>query len=422
MSEPQKAAILIIDDEASISESFSGYLEDEGYSALVADGGAEGLEIFKRERPDLILVDLRMREVDGLEVLARVTKESPETPIIVVSGTGNIRDAIEALRLGAWDYLLKPIEDMSVLTHTIERALERARLMRENREYHQNLEKLVVERTQELQRANQKLAIEKERMAVTLLAKERLVNTLRSLGDAVITMDMSGRIVSFNIVAEELTGRLQTEAEGKFLPDLFHLIHEDTREQCKNLLESVIETGKATDLADHTLLIAKDGREKMIAGNIVPVRDTKDHPVGLVMVCRDITEKHMIEEEIQKTSKLESIGVLAGGIAHDFNNILTAVIGNLSLAKIFIRPEDKVYKQLDEVQKASLQAKSLTHKLLTFAKGGTPIKKITSIVPLIKDSTGFALKGSNARCEFSISGNLWELSGYEQKIEALTPR
>ena len=97
MSDSTKATILTIDDESSIRESFSAHLEDEGYCALTADGGAEGLEIFQHQKPDLVLVDLRMREVDGLEVLARVVKDSPETPIIIVSGTGNINDAIEAL-------------------------------------------------------------------------------------------------------------------------------------------------------------------------------------------------------------------------------------------------------------------------------------------------------------------------------------
>ena len=97
------ATILTIDDEEVIRRSFQAYLEDSGFRVLQANNGRVGLDVFRKDTPDIILVDLRMPEVDGLEVLATVVREAPELPIIVVSGTGMIQDAIEALRLGAWD-------------------------------------------------------------------------------------------------------------------------------------------------------------------------------------------------------------------------------------------------------------------------------------------------------------------------------
>lgn len=142
--------VLCIDDEEIIRLTIGDYLEDSGYIIYKAKNGKEGLDIFREREPDIILVDLRMPEIDGLEVLARVTKNSPETPVIVVSGTGNIKDVIEALHLGAWDYITKPVEDMGVLEHAVERCLERARLIRENREYKENLEKLVQQKTEAL--------------------------------------------------------------------------------------------------------------------------------------------------------------------------------------------------------------------------------------------------------------------------------
>ncbi|SHJ19389.1 PAS domain S-box-containing protein [Desulfatibacillum alkenivorans DSM 16219] len=142
--------ILTIDDEEAIRQSFAAFLEDFGYEVLSAPNGRVGLEIFKEEKPHLILVDLRMPEVDGLEVLSSVTRASPETPIIVVSGTGVIADAVEALHLGAWDYILKPIKNLSILLHSIEKALERARLIKENREYQEHLEFLVDSRSKKI--------------------------------------------------------------------------------------------------------------------------------------------------------------------------------------------------------------------------------------------------------------------------------
>ncbi len=145
--------ILTIDDEAVIRENIAMYLEDSGYVVLQAENGRIGLEVFHREHPDLILVDLRMPEIDGLEVLAQVTQESPDTPILVVSGTGVMADAVEALHLGAWDYILKPIHDMAVLEHAINKTLERARLLHENTRYQAYLE----QRTAELEAANKEL-------------------------------------------------------------------------------------------------------------------------------------------------------------------------------------------------------------------------------------------------------------------------
>ena len=157
MGAKSRTTILIIDDEQAVRESFSDHLEDAGYGTLKAADGLAGLNLFETKSVDLVLVDLRMPEIDGLEVLSKIRAANPNMPLIVISGTGDIKDAIEALRKGAWDYLLKPIKDFSVLDHAVEKALEKARLKYENQQYQQRLEQLVAERTKELQKANQNL-------------------------------------------------------------------------------------------------------------------------------------------------------------------------------------------------------------------------------------------------------------------------
>lgn len=140
MSQDKNPVVLTIDDDQAVRESLANFLEDFGYNVLQAEDGEHGLEVFAAEHPDLILVDLRMPRMDGLQVLAKVQKLSPQTPVMVVSGAGDIRDVVEALRRGAWDYLVKPIQDMNILLHSVETCLERARLQRQNREYQQSLE------------------------------------------------------------------------------------------------------------------------------------------------------------------------------------------------------------------------------------------------------------------------------------------
>jgi signal transduction histidine kinase len=140
MNQGKTSVVLTIDDDQAVRESLANFLEDFGYEVLQAGDGQQGLEVFAANRPDLILVDLRMPRMDGLQVLARVQELSPQTPVMVISGAGDIRDVVEALRRGAWDYLVKPIQDMNILLHSVETCLERARLQRQNLEYQQSLE------------------------------------------------------------------------------------------------------------------------------------------------------------------------------------------------------------------------------------------------------------------------------------------
>ena len=134
------ATLLIIDDDEVVRASLAAYLEDSGFSVLQASNGQQGLQVFERDQPDLVICDLRMPQMGGLELIRQVTELAPQTPVIVVSGAGVMNDAVEALRLGAADYLIKPLEDLAVLEHSVRRALDRARLLVENQRYREKLE------------------------------------------------------------------------------------------------------------------------------------------------------------------------------------------------------------------------------------------------------------------------------------------
>ena len=134
------AKLLIIDDDEVVRASLAAYLEDSGFQVLQAENGLQGLEMFEREQPDLVICDLRMPQVDGLELIRRINKLTSDMPVIVVSGAGVMSDAVEALRLGAADYLIKPLEDLAVLEHSVRRALDRSQLRLENQRYREKLE------------------------------------------------------------------------------------------------------------------------------------------------------------------------------------------------------------------------------------------------------------------------------------------
>ncbi|MBK5005031.1 two-component system response regulator RssB [Pseudomonas sp. S32] len=134
------ATLLIIDDDDVVRASLAAYLEDSGFSVLQAGNGQQGLQVFEEHQPDLVICDLRMPQMGGLELIRQISARAPQLPVIVVSGAGVMTDAVEALRLGAADYLIKPLEDLAVLELSVRRALDRAHLVLENQRYRGKLE------------------------------------------------------------------------------------------------------------------------------------------------------------------------------------------------------------------------------------------------------------------------------------------
>ncbi len=252
------------------------------------------------------------------------------------------------------------------------------------------------------------ISIRKETETALQTEKERLNVTLQSIGDGVITTDVKGKILFLNKMAENLCGWTNEEAQGKPSSIVFNIINEKTGLKCASPIQRVMHLGRIIGLANHTALIAKDGTIRSIADSGAPIRDKESNIIGVVLVFRDVTHEQMLEEELLKTKKLESIGVLAGGIAHDFNNILSAILGNIELAGYRIAKEDtRTVSLLAEAEKATKRATKLTGQLLTFSKGGEPVKEPTSLAEMVTESANFVLHGSNIVCNYSFPEDLW---------------
>jgi PAS domain S-box-containing protein len=253
------------------------------------------------------------------------------------------------------------------------------------------------------------LALEKE--------KELLAVTLRSIGDGVITTDTEGRIVLFNKVAEQLTGWTHDDAVNMPLRNVFRTISMERGESDTEIVRRTVKTGEVTAQERGSVLMSRDGDERHIAESIAPIVDQDGGTIGAVLVFRDITEKLKTEAELLRASKIESIGVLAGGIAHDFNNILTVILGNISLARMLNEElPPQIASVLNEAEKASLRARDLTQRLLTFAKGGAPIKKVVALGPLLRDCTKVALQGTDINYQFFFTEDLWPVNADEGQL------
>ncbi|MEK6540236.1 MAG: ATP-binding protein, partial [Deltaproteobacteria bacterium] len=186
---------------------------------------------------------------------------------------------------------------------------------------------------------------------------------------------------------------------------------EDDRENMAVKIREILAKGKAQAEAK---VVSKEGR--ITPYFLMCNRICIDDRVYIIGMGVDITEKKKVEQELLKMQKLDSLGILAGGIAHDFNNVLTAILGNISLAKMRTGHDDKISKTLTDAEKGCFRARELTRQLITFSKGGLPVKRTASLIELIKDSTTFTLSGSKTKPEFYIPEDIWPVEADEGQI------
>lgn len=402
----------------------SGY--DQGMAS-----GQMGLRILKGENAGSIPAVLRSRTrymFDYLQLTRFGIRKSalPKGSIII-----NEPESFHRIPKGVVWATLVGIASLSVLilllSHVNRRRKQSEELLKKA---HDELEVKVRERTQELSELNEELRrdiVERQRVEEKLRqANQELVRevetrktaekvavnslsilraTIESTNDGILVVDRKGRVVEWNRRFLELWG----------IPDDVILQGNDEQtlryalEQLTNPDEFV---AKVEELYNHPeqenfdILKFRDGR---VYDRYSRPQYLNNQIVGRVWNFRDITKQKKMEEEILKAQKLESLGVLAGGIAHDFNNLLTGVMGNISLAKMYVEPDGKAYSRIDAAEKCCDLTMGLTSQLITFSKGGAPIKKLDSMTRIIKESTGFVLSGSNVKCEFFMPEELWSV-------------
>ena len=221
------------------------------------------------------------------------------------------------------------------------------------------------------------------------------------LPNTICEMDLNLKLTYVNNFGLETFGYTQDEFDTGV--NGMDIIHPEDREKAATNMEQ-IANGVEVGLIEYRM-IKKDGSELVALVNSSPIH--KDGQIsGFRCSVTDISKQKLMQEELLKAKKLESLGVLAGGIAHDFNNLMSAVVGNISLARTEMRPGSKGFKNLVEAEKASIQTKALTTRLITFSEGGKPMKEIVSIGHLVKDSVDSSLKGSDMDVRFSIPDDI----------------
>lgn len=380
--------VLIVDDHQGLISLIQRCLSREGFHTAVAYSGEEALTWLLHNQADLLLLDLQLADMSGEDLIQQLNHHNRTLPFIVVTGQGDERLAVKMMKRGARDYFIKDSSLIELLPSIVTQTFEQ------------------IQQEHRLKLTEETLREERERMAITL----------SSIVEGVFTTDTRGRISYMNHMAEELSGWKQRDAMGRSIEEVVRFLHSGVNEKDDHPVTHVLEVGSSLHPLDHYPLFDRTNGERPVVYSVTPLRRSDGNLLGAVLILRDMTERIKLDEERLKASKLESLGLLAGGIAHDFNNLLTTILGNLSMTKTWVNSRDHLYIFLSEAENASLRAKKLTQQLLTFAKGGTPLKKPLALQQVISESAAFALSGSSTRCQCEIPDDLWPIEADEGQI------
>jgi len=236
--------------------------------------------------------------------------------------------------------------------------------------------------------------------------KERLAVTLGTMSEGVITMDSSGRVLFINRAAADLIQWNAAETVGRQVSEICRLLNAASGLETILPVNEILAGGSLAELPPQTLLKGRSDRVRLVEGRLAPVADPSSKRVGAVFVLRDVTDRQRMEEKLQNAARMESVGILAGGIAHDFNNILTAILSNLTLLQLDLTGMPEEAGLLEEAVLATKRAGELTLQLLTFAKGGDPVRTAVQLNEVIREAATFANRGSSVKGEFEMAADL----------------
>ena len=352
----RSARILIVEDDRIVARDIEHQLIRIGHSVVGTTGrGEDALQLALSTQPELVLMDIRLEgTVDGVDAAEQIRRHC-HVPVVFLTAYADDETVRRASLTEPFGYLLKPFEDTQLRT-VIEMALYKHGAERKLRE-----------------------------------SERRFVTTLSSIGDAVIATDNQARVTFMNPVAESLTGWLQSEAVGRPLPEVFHIAHEETRKTVEDPAAKVMRLGTVVGLANHTVLLARDGREIPIDDCGAPIIDDQGATAGAVLVFRDVTQRRRAEEALRASqatlvhaTRLTTMGELVASIAHELNQPLMAIVTN---AETCLQWLSGAKPDLDEARKAAERAVRNGHR------AGDVIRSVRTLVR--KSSSGMTVLDMN---------------------------
>ena len=298
-------------------------------------------------------------------------------------------------------YLVEKFNEMLENIQQSDKALQSA---------HSELENRVKERTEELE----KEVYERKRVTEVLRESQKMLSTVMdNIPQAIFWKDSNSVYLGCNKTFADHAGlKYPSDVFGKTDDELPW--DEEDRKTYLEAEKKVFET--KNPVYKNIEKQRQKNKQAVIEINRVPLLDSENNTIGLLGTYEDITQRSAMEEDLARAQRLESLGILAGGIAHDFNNLLTGILGNITLSRTLIKSGENIGDRLKDAEFASLRARDLTMQLLTFAKGGEPIKKVVLLEHVLTQSANLSLRGSNVVCNFEIDNDLWPVEIDEGQI------
>jgi PAS domain S-box-containing protein len=341
----KQRSVLIIDDDDSVRSSLSSYLEDSGFASLTASDGKQGIKIFEPESIDLVLVDLRMPEMDGYDVIKHIHSVSPYTPLIVISGASGIQDAIETMKIGAWDYLVKPIREMSTLVHSIERALKHAQVLTAKHK----AEQLLVQ------------------------SEERYSKLIETTSSGFWQVDKDGITTGVNPALCEMLGVKSEYIIGKNAQDFVY-------KKSENVLKKILENSLDLKSKNFSVVLKTEKGDKFQAlFEVTLAFDSNNQISGAFAFVSDITERN---KDYQLTTAIET----AGAICHELHQPMQTIYGSVELMLLEMKEKDKGYEFVTIIKESIDRMNKITNQLANITKYKTKKYIDKVIIDLEKSS------------------------------------
>ena len=356
--------VLLIDDEETNVRVLAISLRSDGYEVVTAYSGEEGLEVFSRELPDIVVTDIKMPGMDGIEVLKNIKDRSLETEVIIITGHGDIDNAIEALKHGASDFINKPVRDEAI-SLALKRAEEKLYIKAKLKEYTENLEREIERATRELRRQSNFM--------------EKLIKTSE---EGIVATDKKFNVVIYNPAAEHILGYPASEVLYiKKAKDLF------SRELMRKY------QAKRHDKHSRVRLEHFETHVESKAGSMIPVRFVgtflyeEKKVMGSVAFLQDLTEIKRLEKELLMAERLATVGQTVAGMAHGVKNILHGFKGGSYLMEIGFKNDnkEKLRAGWEMIQKNIRHTSELVMDLLTYSKVREPEYKRCNPNDIVKD-------------------------------------
>jgi PAS domain S-box-containing protein len=252
-------------------------------------------------------------------------------------------------------------------------------------------------------------------------SEEKYRITLNSIGDAVITTDIDGNVQMMNPLAEKLTGWKRKDATGRPLEDVFAIVNAFSGETVESPVRKVLKTGNVVGLANHTVLVSKDGKEHQIADSGAPIKDDSGDILGVVLVFRDVTETYRLHEQLKQSEKMDAMGRMASGLAHDFNNMISGIVGAADLLTATMDPENEYLIYAEKIKEVAVKASELTKQLLNFARKSDGMKRTVEVHSLVDETVKMVSSslGNKLKIDIDLNGKAEILADKSQIQNAL---